>query len=314
MECQLLLEWDDMLNGMGTERIDVYMTQGYHELYRTDAARPVCFAAQGESGEYLLPGILHDPICDGMGYCFESAYGYGGPVSTSADRAFITEASDAVLETFHRAGVTRARLRFHPVLENHCLVGPEWQVTYSRNTAGIDLTGAPVDILRAMHPKHRNMVSRAQRLGLEFVWDPELEHVGEFKALYNGTMDRLQADGAYYYDDAYYRLLNAGLGERVALGVVLDDGVVVSSAIFLRQGPYGHYHLSGSLTGAPPGAGQLLVYGAAAALQESGVRTLHLGGGTTPSADDSLLKFKQRFGTLRFRYHVGEWTASNTSG
>lgn len=314
MKCTMLLEWNDMLNDMGTERIDVYMTQGYHDLYRTDTATPVCFAAQGESGDYLLPGILHDSIGDDAGYFFESAYGYGGPVSTSADRAFIAEASDAVIESFRQAGVTRARLRFHPVLENHSLVGSEWRVTYSRDTAGIDLAGGPGGILQMMHPKHRNMVSRAQRAGLEFVWDEDFAHVGEFKALYDATMDRLQAEAAYYYDDAYYQSLKAGLGERVALGVVLNEDVAVSSAIFFRQRPYGHYHLSGSLTEAPPGAGQLLLYGAAVALQESGVRSLHLGGGTTPSADDSLLKFKQRFGTLRFRYHVGEWTASNASG
>lgn len=313
MKCEVLRQWDSVLADAFGERTDVYMGEGYHGLYRSKSAAPVCLRAYNESDTYLLPGILHGPAAGHDDLYFETAYGYGGPISTSSDEGFVSTASKAVLLQFQEMGVARARLRFHPVLQNERLAGPGWRVTYSRDTAGIALAGTPDDILNAMHPKHRNMVRRAGREGLEFVWDEDLARLPEFVALYNDTMDRLRADTAYYYSNEYYDLLTSGLDGRVALGVVMHEGVPVSAAIFFKQGAYSHYHLSGSSSDAPPGAGQLLLYGAAVALQESGAELLHLGGGTTPDTDDSLLKFKQRFGSLRFKYHVGVWRAGGAS-
>lgn len=312
MKCELLYEWDDVLRAMCGGAADVYLTRSYHNLYRADAATPVCFLARSGANQYILPGMLHRIVGDERMF-FESAYGYGGPLSTSRDSDFVNDASASVCSLLDELGVARARLRFHPVFQNQELVGPEWDVSYSRDTAGMDLAGTPDSILESMHPKHRNMVSRAQRLGLQFAWDTNLTYLEEFKALYNRTMDRLQADAAYYYDDSYYEMLGTGLAGHVALGVVLNDGVAVSAALFFKEGPYGHYHLSGSCDDVPPGAGQLLLYRAAVALQQAGARILHLGGGTSTSPDDSLLKFKQRFGSLRFQYHVGIWTSATAS-
>lgn len=310
MKCELLQHWDAVLEDYFGDRMDVYMTEGYHGLYRSDTATPVCLRVRGASGVYLLPGILREGTSDEGGRVFESAYGYGGPVSTCGDEEFVFSASGAIERLLSDLGVAKARLRFHPILKNEHLVGPAWRATFSRSTVGIDLAGTPDDILLLMHPKHRNMVNRAHRLGLEFFWDESLTYTEEFQALYDGTMDRLGAEDAYYYGDAYYDSLKLGLRGRVSLGLVLDNGKVVSAAIFFRQGRYSHYHLSGSASDAPAGAGQLLVYGAALALQAAGAEVLHLGGGTTTNPDDSLLRFKQRFGALRFKYHVGMWAAS----
>lgn len=306
MRADAVERWDDLLRDIPAERWDVYMSEGFHALYGDRGGAPTCFVARDAGEAYLLPGLLQR---DPSGLRFVSAYGYGGPAASTDDPHFIAHASAAVHAHMTEMGVRSATLRLHPVLGNHRLLGAEWTVEGSRQTAGIDLRLSPDEILGAMHGKHRNAIARATRLGLEFVWDEGLESLDEFVRLYDATMARLQADQPYYYGAHYYDVFRHSLGDERFVGLVRDGERTVSAALFMRHGPYGHYHLSGSVEDSPPGSGQLLIHQAALQLRSRGAELLHLGGGVTVSPDDTLLRFKQRFGQLRFDYHVATWVA-----
>ena len=96
-----------------------------------------------------------------------------------------------------------------------------------------------------------------------------------------------------YFDDRYYKDFVKN-NPNSFLGVVLLDNKVISAAIFMYDGIYGHYHLSGSdkqyLNYSP---NNFMLYRSALELKKRGVELFHLGGGTTSDQDDSLFAFKK---------------------
>lgn len=66
---------------------------------------------------------------------------------------------------------------------------------------------------------------------MKFVVDDAFAYLPQFARLYNSTMDKLSADGFYYFNDAYYRSLKERIDNKF-LGVVKLEEEVLSAAIF----------------------------------------------------------------------------------
>ena len=119
-------------------------------------------------------------------------------------------------------------------------------------------------------------------------------------------MDKLSADDFYYFDQSYYGNFKKSLTNSF-IGAVSYEGNIISAAIFMYEGPFGHYHLSGSnkeyLKLSP---NNYMLWNAAIELKKRGVRTFHLGGGTTSSESDSLFCFKSRFSKHSFQFCLGK--------
>jgi lipid II:glycine glycyltransferase (peptidoglycan interpeptide bridge formation enzyme) len=197
-------------------------------------------------------------------------------------------------------------VRFHPLLANYegFSVG---RVIEDRKTVAINLSLEENDIwMQEIHTKNRNVIKKGEKSGLKFVVDGEYKYLPDFIRLYNATMDKLDAADFYYFDQNYYEELVKTLPNSF-LGVVLHEDKVVSAAIFMYEGGYGHYHLSGSdkeaLRLSP---NNFMLWHAALELKRRGVNTFHLGGGTTSSEDDSLFCFKSRFSKHTYQFCLGK--------
>ena len=120
-------------------------------------------------------------------------------------------------------------------------------------------------------------------------------------------MDKLSADGFYYFDDAYYENLRKGITDSFLGCVENSEGEIISAAIFMYSGPYGHYHLSGSdksqLAISP---NNYMLWNAAIELQKRGVKRFHLGGGTNGDEENSLFQFKHRFSKDTCQFCIGK--------
>jgi len=281
------------------------MTEEYGALHESAGAKPSAFVYE-EHGEIFVLPVEIAPGLQQVGRVeVKSTYGYGGPVSSSQDRGFLGRACDFFESAVADLGAESLHLRLHPVIGNHALILGEWLPQPDRITVGLDLTLSCADIRLRMHQKHRNAVSKAERLGLDFVLDTELGRVEEFSKIYRATMDRIGAESAYYYSDDYFRRLKETLGDGVALALVLQGDDIAAAALFLRHADLCHYHLAGADEAArSTGAGTYLVYCAALAFKDLGARLIHLGGGTSKSDDDTLLRFKRRFGGPEFTYYT----------
>lgn len=116
-----------------------------------------------------------------------------------------------------------------------------------------------------------------------------------FREIYNGTMDKDNAEKYYYFGSDFYTSILEDLPQNAQVFWAEKDGKVIAASIMLTSNGYMNYHLSGSLREYSSLApGNLILYKAALWGYENGCKTFYLGGGVG-SGEDSLFKFKRAF-------------------
>lgn len=288
----------------------MYFTVEYLSLYESAVDAAECFVYRSESDIYLLPYLKRTNQVGGeVFFDFETPYGYGGPLSSSRDSGFLRQAELALCDACSASGIVAGFVRFSPWLNNHDLVVDQSSLLFDRKTVAMDLAVDESEIwTKQIHSKHRNVIRKAEREGLTFEADVDFKCLDAFIELYRGTMDRLNADDFYFFSEENFGSLGEALHGQAFLGVVRYQGQIVSAAIFLHDGVYGHYHLSGS----DPAYQRLapnnfMIYKAALHLKSVGVKRFHLGGGNDASEQNSLFKFKRRFSPECLDFYIGKF-------
>ena len=319
--------WNQYLDLIPAEHQDLYFREEYVRLYETDSEKACCFVYQDGDSIMLFPFLRREFQFKGNTYYdFETAYGYGGPISNDHSDTFMTAALEAMSEKASSDNVVCGFVRFHPLLENWDYFEKVGRLIMDRKTIAIDLSyGIEATWLNEIHTKNRNVIKKGEKNGLEFIVDEEFAYLTEFEDLYNSTMDKLEADGFYYFDPSYYDQLKNTIQNRF-LGIVKHEGKVVAGAIFFYQLPYGHYHLAGSDKSALKlSPNNYLLWAAAKELTRRGVKHFHLGGGTDGSEENSLYQYKRKFSKHEYQFALGkmifnpslyedicaEWAAAN---
>lgn len=319
--------WNQYLDFIPSELQDLYFREEYVRLYETDKDKACCFVYQDDNSIMLFPFLRREFQFKGNTYYdFETAYGYGGPISNDHSDTFMTAALEAMSEKASSDNVVCGFVRFHPLLENWDYFEKVGRLIMDRKTIAIDLSyGIEATWLNEIHTKNRNVIKKGEKNGLEFIVDEEFAYLTEFEDLYNSTMDKLEADGFYYFDPSYYDQLKNTIQNRF-LGIVKHEGKVVAGAIFFYQLPYGHYHLAGSDKSALKlSPNNYLLWAAAKELTRRGVKHFHLGGGTDGSEENSLYQYKRKFSKHEYQFALGkmifnpslyedicaEWAAAN---
>lgn len=302
-------KWNNYLDMLAPSEKDVYFTEEYHSLCATEADTPRAFVYRSGDKVLLFPFLSRTMVmADGtVVKDFESAYGYGGPISNTTDSVFIRRAMEEMSAEAVADGYIAGFVRFHPLLGNHSLAGTLCTPLFNRHTVAINLDGSENDIwLNEIHTQNRNVIRKAAKSGLVFNADYSFTALDDFRRLYRATMDKLSADGFYYFDNNYFERFRTLLPDSF-IGTVSHDEKVIAAAIFMHSGPYGHYHLSGSdvdyLKLSP---NNFMLWNAALELKKHGVRLFHLGGGTDGSPDNSLFRFKHRFSKELMDFHIGK--------
>ena len=307
MNIQISKDWNHILNSFIPENRDIYFLEEYVRLYETENEKATCCIIRDSEKIMLFPFLCRTFEYQGMIFHdFETAYGYGGPVWQHADVHFKTTALQMMVDELKHQNYVAGFIRFHPLLANYegFTVG---QLIKDRKTVAIDISLDENDIwMQEIHTKNRNVIKKGEKSGLKFIVDNEFKYLPEFIRLYDATMDKLEAADFYYFKQQYYDELVKKLPNSF-LGVVLHEGKVVSAAIFMYDGKYGHYHLSGSdVSALKLSPNNYMLWHAALELKKRGVKVFHLGGGTTSSDDDSLLCFKSRFSKNTYQFCLGK--------
>jgi serine/alanine adding enzyme len=261
--------WDEW-----TGELDAYYRRPYVESAALlDGGRPFLVEHEGA----LFAGIERDEPRDVV-----TPYGYGGPVG--GEGGFWP----AYEEWARERGVVSTFVRFHPLYANQ----RQAAIHVERLAPTVAWRLDPErDLLAGLHWKHRNKVRKAENAGASVT---VAEGLGEFVALYEDTMRRVDADDFYFFERAYWETLSR-LGDALVRFDAQIDGLVVASALCLATPPWLHYHLSGTTDmGRSTGSSTLVLLEAARWAQERGLERFHLGGGLG-GKQDSLHHFKARF-------------------
>ncbi len=314
MQCKIVEEWDDILLTFPKEKSDIYFTKKYLNLYETDNDKAMCVVCTDGDKIMLMPYLRGEV----RGYYdFETAYGYGGPVSNCEECEWCQEAYNCIYDYFKENNYICGFSRFHPLFSNEQFIREDMSTTsdarsiqllYDRQTIAIDTTQSPEEIWKnQISSKNRNMIRKAEKNGLVYKAEYDYASYDEFIELYRNTMQRLSADDFYFFDDQYFENLKDTLSDCSFLGTVRKDGKLICAAIFMYSDLYGHYHLEGSDRDySSLGANNLLLWKVACEMHDLGLSEFHLGGGTTSSPEDSLFKFKKAFSSNIKSFYIGK--------
>lgn len=306
METFITESWNGYLDKFSIEQKDVYYFEEYVKLYQGEEGKALC-AVCFEDGQILLMPYIRKEI-DGF-FDFETAYGYGGPITNSKDPSWIEDALVEMKKLLKEERYVCGFIRFHPLLGNVRLCEKQMTTFFDRNTVAIK-TDQPEEKIWANQviSKNRNMIRKAEKNGLEYKAEFDFSSIGEFVQLYNATMSRLAAEEFYFFDEKYYKSFSENFRDKAFLGTIKKDGELICAALFMYCGDYGHYHLEGSNhTYSSLAANNLLLWKTALELGKMGVKEFHLGGGYNSEPDNSLLKFKKSFSNNMKEFHIGKW-------
>lgn len=285
---------------------DVYLTPTYGRAVEASDGAPWELAVW-RPGPILYPYLRRpvDPELLADAFDVVSPYGYAGAwaapgVGPEQWRAFRAAWREAIVARggvaeFVRAGGFvagyEAMLAADPTLERHS----------QSSTVAIDVGRSFEDAWAAAEGRARTKTRKAKKRGYTWSCRPctaaDVGPGSSFRALYEGTMRRVEARPYYLFPDAYYQALAAGLGQRLLLIEVghAERGLGVS-ALAYAWAPNLHLHLVGNETWAlRDGAGNLLYHGLVEwACAQPRFTGLHVGGGLSP--EDRLFYFKRGFG------------------
>lgn len=231
-----------------------------------------------------------------------SPYGYGGPLSTTHDPAFIQAACDAYSEWMRAQRVVVEYVRFHPVLGNERDYGGT--VVDNRQVVCVDLTVE--DVAAGYAPRLRQTLKKPLRAGLIYEEVPLGAHARAFGEFYRQAMGEIGADTFYLFGDAYFEHLARSELATLALCRGAGAGEWLAAALFLDGRGVREYHLAAtSEEGRQFAASSFILHKAAMSARSLGMASLYLGGGTDTSADNALLFFKGAFSPQRLAYRTG---------
>lgn len=308
MNVILTEHWDAYLDSFLTSQKDVYYTEAYVRLNTREGQDALCVVASQDDKVFILPFLRNIVLHNGVSYYdFETAYGYGGGIVNTTDVVFKQEAWLAVYTYLRDNNYICGFVRFHPLLKNYLHVPVEIHPMYDRHTIAIDLQPELESIWREqIVTSNRSDISRAERRGLTYRKLEAEEGMPIFKEIYAETMQRLRADEFYYFTDEYFANSFNALPDSF-IGVVELDSEPIAAAMFMHNGYYGHYHLSGSKSEyqrlCP---NNYMLWQTAKLLKEQGCAFFHLGGGTDGSKENSLYKFKQKFSRENYDFYIGK--------
>jgi len=290
---------------VGLTSPDVYFSQTYGRAAGvSDDGEWILLEAFG--GAWQVPLVVRD-LGDGAKDAI-SPYGYSGVyASTSLTSVDIQAAWSATVSALRELEVISVLLRHSPLVPQ----APDLPGLISIVRGHPTIVVEPANVGSAwdsLAGTCRTRIRKALKNGytgdVRQASSQDLAPHGDFRRLYEQTMQRLGATPLYFFSDRYYKELAEGLGSDLLVAEVRNaKGVPVSSALLMRHAHLLHYHLSGSNPdGARMGSNNLMMWTAAEFSAEQGLGQFHLGGGL--NGRDGLFHFKQTFGGRELMYDV----------
>ena len=290
--------WSAWLGEAGVD--DVYYSAKYAAIWaREERGSFIGIRYQSAAGQMLYPLLLVplDALPGGAGLVeARTPYDFGGPRGDSGDLAMLHhEFRTALLDWFRRHHVVSEFARIHPLADAGC---PPDAKLHAQNFV-VDLTITYDDLLPSQHRRHRRAVRAfARRNGeAEVSSDISADEASSFIELYGDTMRRVSASSDYHFTkETLSDLMSL---EEMCLVRTAGDARTGGAALFLRSGSDLFYFLGASADDRSPGTNNAIFDAAIRHAQASGLRRLHLGGGS-----ESLREFKSQIATGTVPYNL----------
>jgi hypothetical protein len=270
------------------------------DIARNPALQPLFLAH--EAGDECWLHSLHCTDVPGTALRDASSpYGYGGPVCSTDDPAFVAAAWQAYVQWMRGHDVVVEYIRFHPALANERHYGGN--VVDNRAVVWVDLQQK--DITAGYAVRLRHALKKAAAAGLIYEEAALSSLASEFARFYRAGMSDIGADSFYLFADSYFEALAASPRARVGF-CRSTGGQWLAAALFLDGHGIREYHLAATCAeGRKASASSFVLHHGGVAAQARGLRRFYLGGGSDARADNPLLFFKSAFSSQRLVYRTG---------
>lgn len=292
-------QWDTIVRSF--KGYDTYWLSGYVNAFKIHGdGEPLLIHCESEGTRginvVMLRDVADDPhfhgkIESGKYFDLATPYGYGGWLIDGEDTEMLF---DEYQRWIMKEGIISEFVRFHPMIENHSACMDFYEVIQLGEVVHMDIYN-PGDIWNNMSSKNRNVIRKAIKNDVKIYNGRYPEIYEKFRIIYNGTMDKDNAEEYYYFEEPFYESILNDLPQNAQVFWAEKDGQVIAASIILAANGRMNYHLSGSLREFSSLApGNLILYTAALWGSANGYKTLYLGGGVG-SGEDGLFKFKRAF-------------------
>lgn len=292
-------QWDKVVHTF--KNYDIYWLSGYVKAFQLHGdGEPLLFYYDDINTRGINVVMKRDiakddkfsgKIPENTYFDLATPYGYGCWLIEGEEVEALFASYDAWLND---NGIISEFIRFHPMLQNHKAVSNYYDVVQLGEVVHMDLS-SPEVIWNNITSKNRNMIRKAIKNDIKIYQGRFPEIYNKFREIYDGTMDKDNADSYYYFKDEFYASLLNDLPVNAQVFYAVKDNEIIAASIILAANGRLNYHLSGSLkeysTFAPT---NLLLYQVALWGCENGFNSLYLGGGVG-SGEDGLLRFKKSF-------------------
>lgn len=295
---------------------DIYFEPNYGKLYeKMENGISECFEYSNEHGSITnlfikreIPIILDS---EEKYYDITTPYGYGGPIINNVvkgkEAELVNGYKKAFMEFCLANNIVSEFIRFHPVIGNEIPFKVVYDVQYLRKTVGTNLKEFEEPFQEEFSKSARKNVRRSLREGVSYEIIENPDSIDEFLEIYYSTMDRNEADDYYYFDEEYFKKCLELFPENILIVKALYEEKTIAMGFYFIYDKYIHTHLSGTLSehlNLSPA--YILRYALTEWGKENGYHLIHHGGATTNDENDSLLRFKKRFGqNTEFDFSIG---------
>jgi len=296
--------------------IDIYFETDYGKLHeKVEGGTCEVFEYRSSAGTIRHMFIKRKvPIQIGniAYYDLITPYEYGGPLicdcRVGEKKKLVKGFEKAFGEYCQENQIVSEFVRFHPLVENAMDFQSCYQVVHSRNTVGTNLRAYQDPFMDEFSKSARRSIRRALRAGVDFRVIEGPNDLGDFKEVYYDTMNRNKAADFYYFSDDYFNACLRFFRDNIVLVEAVYQGKTIASGLYFVYNDLIHAHLSGTLANyLSLSPAYVLRYAITLWGKERDYTLIHHGGGTTKRRNDSLYRFKKRFGkNTGFEFYVGK--------
>ena len=279
----------------------IYTSKNYLDIWaKYDKVTPLELSFEVNNAIFEIK-LLYKKIPGSMEfYEAYSPYGYGGPILVDGDKS-IKFPRKKFFEELKKIGIIDVFIRFSPFLNNHKYF-PERLLELNRKTVSRELSNtSQQELLKSFNKGTKWAIKKSIK---EYVLVNKIkggevkdEEIDKFYNLYIRNMEYIGADQYYLFTKECIKDHFSLLGNNVDLLYSVYNDKWIAAAIFLRDQEICHYHLSCSDNNySKLYPVDRLLFEAIYSYGVEGKKFLHLGGGLSLSEEDSLFKFKLKYG------------------
>ena len=297
-------EWSTIINKC--QNYDFYHTQAYNHLEKEH--RPVLFTFQFEDQLIALPLIIRQ-IPNSDWFDCTSVYGYCGPISTmnidEIPLKIITFFQKELLKYFDQNKIISIFSRLHPLISTGSFFTDFGTISSLNKTVAIDLKLNAEDQRKQYRKSNKSELNQLRRKGYQVKVADSKEDIDSFIAIYNETMERVDAKKEFFFDDSYFYNFLDNTSFETKLLLATFEGKIIAGAIFTITNKIMQYHLAGTTQEFIKVTPMKLILDEARLLgNELMLDYLHLGGGVGGSDEDSLFRFKAGFSDDQHQFKI----------